>query len=67
MSACSDDVNLSAVIAGLDPAIPIMWHSRALASGMAESSPAMTNSIPKDIRAPANSTRNDGVVRLRTG
>jgi hypothetical protein len=31
-----------AVIAGLDPAIPIMWHSRASLSGMAGSSPAMT-------------------------
>jgi hypothetical protein len=30
------------VIAGLDPAIPIMWHGRALLSGMAGSSPAMT-------------------------
>jgi hypothetical protein len=31
-----------AVIAGLDPAIPIMWHGRASISGMAGSSPAMT-------------------------
>jgi hypothetical protein len=31
-----------AVIAGLDPAIPIMWHGRAILSGMAGSSPAMT-------------------------
>jgi hypothetical protein len=31
-----------AVIAGLDPAIPIMWHGRAMPSGMAGSSPAMT-------------------------
>jgi hypothetical protein len=30
------------VIAGLDPAIPILWHSRAFVSGMAGSSPAMT-------------------------
>jgi hypothetical protein len=30
------------VIAGLDPAIPIMWHSRAMLSGMGGSSPAMT-------------------------
>ena len=33
----------STVIAGLDPAIPIMWHGRALISGMAGSSPAMTD------------------------
>jgi hypothetical protein len=32
-----------AVIAGLDPAIPIIWHGRALLSGMAGSSPAMTH------------------------
>jgi hypothetical protein len=32
------------VIAGLDPAIPIVWHGRASLSGMAGSSPAMTNS-----------------------
>jgi hypothetical protein len=32
----------TAVIAGLDPAIPIMWHGGALISGMAGSSPAMT-------------------------
>jgi hypothetical protein len=31
-----------AVIAGLDPAIPIMWHGRASLSGMAGSSPATT-------------------------
>jgi hypothetical protein len=31
-----------AVIAGLDPAIPIIWHGRAILSGMAGSSPAMT-------------------------
>jgi hypothetical protein len=31
-----------AVIAGLDPAIPIMWRGRASISGMAGSSPAMT-------------------------
>jgi hypothetical protein len=31
-----------AVIAGLDPAIPIMWHGGASLSGMAGSSPAMT-------------------------
>jgi hypothetical protein len=30
-----------AVIAGLDPAIPIMWHGGASLSGMAGSSPAM--------------------------
>ncbi len=30
------------VIAGLDPAIPIMWHGRAPLSGMAGASPAMT-------------------------
>ncbi len=33
---------LPSVIAGLDPAIPIIWHGRALISGMAGSSPAMT-------------------------
>jgi hypothetical protein len=33
---------LFTVITGLDPAIPIMWHSRASLSGMAGSSPAMT-------------------------
>jgi hypothetical protein len=32
----------SAVIAGLDPAIPIVRHGRAILSGMAGSSPAMT-------------------------
>ncbi len=32
----------SAVIAGLVPATPIMWHGRALLSGMAGTSPAMT-------------------------
>ena len=30
------------VIAGLDPAIPIIWHGPAIVSGMAGSSPAMT-------------------------
>jgi hypothetical protein len=30
------------VIAGLDPAIPIAWHSRALLIGVAGSSPATT-------------------------
>jgi hypothetical protein len=38
----SHEVGLSAVIAGLDPAIPMMWHGCALLSGMAGSSPAMT-------------------------
>jgi hypothetical protein len=38
----------SAVIAGLDPAIPIMWHGRAMLIGMAGSSPAMTNSVKTD-------------------
>ena len=32
------------VIAGLDPAIPIVWHGRAFISGMAGLSPAMTTS-----------------------
>jgi hypothetical protein len=32
----------TSVIAGLDPAIPIMWHGCAFLSGMAGSSPAMT-------------------------
>jgi hypothetical protein len=31
-----------AVIAGLDPAIPIVGHGRAILSGMAGSNPAMT-------------------------
>jgi hypothetical protein len=31
-----------AIIAGLDPAIPMMGHGRASLSGMAGSSPAMT-------------------------
>jgi hypothetical protein len=31
-----------AVIAGLDPAIPIMWHGCASLSGMAGTSSAMT-------------------------
>jgi hypothetical protein len=35
-------LNPSAVIAGLDPAIPIMRHGYARMSGMAGSSPAMT-------------------------
>jgi hypothetical protein len=30
------------VMAGLDPATPIMWHGRAFAIGIAGSSPAMT-------------------------
>jgi hypothetical protein len=30
------------VIAGLVPATPIMWHSGALLSGVAGTSPAMT-------------------------
>jgi hypothetical protein len=33
---------LFAVIAGLDPAIPIILHGRTTISGMAGSSPAMT-------------------------
>ena len=37
-----DAVDLPAVIAGLDPAIPIMWYGRAFLSEMAGSSPAMT-------------------------
>ena len=37
-----DKVAPLGVIAGLDPAIPIMWHSRALISGRAGTSPAMT-------------------------
>jgi hypothetical protein len=40
--ARSDELFSPAVIAGLDPAIPIMWHGRALVSGLAGSSPAMT-------------------------
>jgi hypothetical protein len=35
-------MDLFAVIAGLDPAIPIMWHGRAPAIGVAGTSPAMT-------------------------
>jgi hypothetical protein len=35
-------MDLFAVIAGLDPAIPIMRHGRASLSGMAGASPAMT-------------------------
>ena len=35
-------MDIFAVIAGLDPAIPMMWHGRASLSGMAGSSPAMT-------------------------
>jgi hypothetical protein len=34
--------NQAFVIAGLDPAIPIMWHGRVFINGMAGSSPAMT-------------------------
>jgi hypothetical protein len=37
-----DEMDPLTVIAGLDPAIPIMWHGRASLSGMAGSSPAMT-------------------------
>jgi hypothetical protein len=37
----------TAVIAGLDPAIPIMWHGGAFISGMAGSSPAMT--VPENM------------------
>jgi hypothetical protein len=40
--ACSEEMDLSPVIAGLDQAIPIMSHGRAPLSGMAGSSPAMT-------------------------
>jgi hypothetical protein len=36
------EIDPASVIAGLDPAIPIMWHGGALQSGMAGSSPAMT-------------------------
>jgi hypothetical protein len=39
------------VIAGLDPAIPMMWHSRALLSGMAGSSPAMTVKTNRGLNA----------------
>jgi hypothetical protein len=35
-------MDLFALIAGLDPAIPIMRHGRAFLSGMVGSSPAMT-------------------------
>jgi hypothetical protein len=35
-------MDFSTVIAGLDPAIPIMWHGHTSLSGMAGSSPAMT-------------------------
>jgi hypothetical protein len=38
-------MNSPAVIAGLDPAIPSIWHSRATLGGMAGSSPAMTIQI----------------------
>ncbi len=34
--------HFTAVIAGLDPAIPIIWHGRASLSGVAGTSPAMT-------------------------
>jgi hypothetical protein len=39
---CPEEVAPLAVIAGLDPAIPIMWHGCTSVSGMAGSSPAMT-------------------------
>jgi hypothetical protein len=43
MISCSDAIGVStAVIAGLVPATPIMWHGRALLSGVAGTSPAMT-------------------------
>jgi hypothetical protein len=38
-----------AVIAGLDPAIPITWHGRASLSGMAESSPATAISMKIEV------------------
>jgi hypothetical protein len=37
------------VIAGLDPAIPIVGHGRAMLSGMAGSSPAMTTCLERDM------------------
>jgi hypothetical protein len=40
--ARAEEMDLFAVIAGLDPAIPIMRHGRASLSGMAGSSQAMT-------------------------
>jgi hypothetical protein len=42
---------LTAVIAGLDPAIPIMWHGCAFLSGMAGSSPAMTVRTKSGLKA----------------
>jgi hypothetical protein len=44
----ADEINSPAVIAGLDPAIPMIWHDRALLSGMAGSSPAMTIPLESD-------------------
>jgi hypothetical protein len=41
-TACSDGVDFPAVIAGLDPAIPIVRHGRAIVIGVAGTSPAMT-------------------------
>jgi hypothetical protein len=36
---------LTAVIAGLDPATPIMWHGLAFLSGMAGSDPGHGDSV----------------------
>jgi hypothetical protein len=35
-------IQFNMVMAGLDPAIPIVWHGAALFIGIAGSSPAMT-------------------------
>jgi hypothetical protein len=48
------------VIAGLDPAIPIMWHGRAFPSGMAGSSlacPGDDDLVARSARGPPTVTR----------
>jgi hypothetical protein len=42
LKARSDGIDPTALIAGLDPAIPTIRHGYASISGMAGSSPAMT-------------------------
>jgi hypothetical protein len=60
---CSEEMELVAVIAGLDPAIPIMRHGRASLSRMAGSSPAMTTERNTE-RAPMGK---DGAPKIFAG
>jgi hypothetical protein len=51
------------IIAGLVPTTPIMWHGRALLSGVAGTSPAVT--INANGRAPTHHSEGPQTIRPR--